>query len=64
MTVEEAIRILDPKTSAEAIAEINYYTGFNRDKSIEKVEEACVVACGVMREYLNNKNIKKDKVKG
>lgn len=59
MTVEEAIHILDPKTSAEAIAEINYYTGFNRDKSIEKVEEACVVACNIMREYLNGKNAHK-----
>mgnify|MGYP006896010602 CR=1 FL=1 len=59
MTVKEAIRILDPVTSAEAIAEIDYYTGFNRDKSIKKVEEACVIACDIMREYLSNKNAHK-----
>ena len=59
MTIEEAIRILDPKTSADAIAEIEYYSGFNRDKPIEKVNEACTVACNVMREYLSSKNAHK-----
>lgn len=34
MSIEEAIRILDTKTSADAIAEVEYYAGFNRDKSI------------------------------
>lgn len=52
MTIEEAIRILDPETSIDALTEINYYTGFNREKSIEIVDEACAVACDVMREYL------------
>lgn len=52
MSIEEAIRILDPKTSADAIAEIKYYAGFNKDKPIEKVNEACVVACDVMKRYL------------
>lgn len=37
MSIEEAIRILDPETSADAIAEIEYYAGFNKDKAIEKV---------------------------
>lgn len=49
MSIEEAIRILDPETSADAIAEIEYYAGFNKDESIEKVNEACEVACNVMR---------------
>lgn len=52
MSIEEAIRILDPETSADAIAEIKYYAGFNKDKPIEKVNEACVVACDVMKRYL------------
>lgn len=51
MSIEEAIRILDPETSADAIAEIEYYSGFNKDKTIEKVNEACEVACGVMRAF-------------
>ena len=59
MSIEEAIRILDPKKSVDAIAEIEYYAGFNRDKPIEKVNEACVVACNVMREYLSSKNTHK-----
>lgn len=54
MSIEEAIRILDPETSADAIAEIEYYAGFNRDKPIEKVNEACEVACDVMREHLRD----------
>ena len=45
ISVEEAIRILDPETSSDAIAEIEYYAGFNRDKPIKKVNEACEVAC-------------------
>lgn len=52
MSIEEAIRILDSETSADAIVEIKYYAGFNKDKPIEKVNEACVVACDVMKRYL------------
>lgn len=55
MSIEEAIRILDLETSADAITEIKYYAGFNKDKAIEKVEEACEVACRIMREYLKHK---------
>lgn len=54
MSIEEAIRILDPETSADAIAEIEYYAGFNKDKTIEKVNEACEVACKIMREHLED----------
>lgn len=41
MTTEEAIKILDPETSAQAIAEIERDAGFNREKVMEKVNEAC-----------------------
>lgn len=54
ISVEEAIRILDPETLADAIAEIEYYAGFNRDNPIEKVNEACEVACDIMREHLKD----------
>lgn len=57
MSIEEAIRILDPETSADAITEIEYYAGFNRDKPIEKVNEACAIACDVMRGYKNRNQI-------
>lgn len=52
MSIEEAIRILDPETSADVIAEIEYYADFKKDKSIEKVNEACEIACDVMKRYL------------
>lgn len=60
MTIEESIKILDPTTSAQTIAEIDYYSGFNRNKSIEKVNEACVVACSVMRMYQNSVSKKRN----
>ena len=55
MSIEEAIRILDPETSADAITEIKYYAGFNEEKTIEKVEDACVLACDIMREHLKER---------
>lgn len=45
MTIEEAKRILHPDTSREAIAEINEQNGYDHEKGIEKVKEACLVAC-------------------
>lgn len=57
MTVEEAIRILDPETSKDAINEIKYYAGFNKDRVIDKVDEACIIACNIMKEYLEDREI-------
>lgn len=57
MSIEEAIRILDPETSADAITEIKYYAGFNEEKAIEKVEEACELACDIMRKYIEDTKI-------
>lgn len=51
MTTEEAIRILDPKTSADAIAKIKYNAEFDKEKVIKKVDEACVTACNIMKKY-------------
>ena len=36
MSIEEAIRILDPETSADAIAEIEYYAGFKKSMKLVK----------------------------
>ena len=57
MSIEEAIRILDPETSEDAITEIKYYAGFKEEKTIEKVEEACILACDIMREHLEDTEI-------
>ena len=40
MDVKEAIRILSNKTSEEAVNELKYYSGFNRDAVIQKIQEA------------------------
>ena len=57
MSIEEAIRILDHETSADTITEIKYYAGFNEEKAIENVEEACELACDIMREHLEDTEI-------
>lgn len=45
MTYEEAIRLLHPDTSREAIAELKYYNGFNKDKTIDTINEAIILVC-------------------
>ena len=52
MSIEEAIHILDHEISAD-----KYYAGFNNDKTIEKVEEACEVACSIMRSFKKLKKL-------
>ena len=45
MTREEAIRILDPETTGEAMSEIEYYGGFSgRAAVVQAVLDACVLA--------------------
>ena len=51
MTVDEAIRILDPETTAEALAEIEYYNGFSgKTAAVQAVSDACVLAVAALRE--------------
>ena len=46
MTLGEAKRILHPDTTLLALAEIEYYAGFNgQEAKLKAVEEACIVAC-------------------
>lgn len=52
MKIERAIRILDPETSAVALGEIEYYGGLRgKEKMLAACEDACRVACEVMRKY-------------
>ena len=45
MTLEEACRLLDPNTTAEELAKIEYYNGFNGKKAcIEAIDEACTLS--------------------
>ena len=51
MTGEEAIRILDPVTTGEALAEIEYYNGFSgKTAAVQAVSDACVLAVAALRE--------------
>lgn len=45
MTAEEAIRILDPETSREALQQYEEY-----EDRLEVVDEACRVACSALRD--------------
>lgn len=58
MTIDQAIRILDPATSKAEIEKIraSIITDNNEDRyyaTIAKIDEACELACEVMREYKN-----------
>lgn len=51
MTREEAIRILAPETTGEAISEIEYYGGFNgKTAAVQAVSDACMLAVAALRE--------------
>ena len=52
MTINQAIRILDPQTTADELATIEYYGGLRgREKMVAACDEACRVAVGIMRKY-------------
>lgn len=57
MTREESIKILDPETTAEALAEIEYYSGFSGQMAkIQAVNAACEIAVADMREQAERSN--------
>lgn len=50
MTKMEAARILDPETRVEALAEIEYYHGFNGEAAkTDALIEACRIAASLLR---------------
>jgi hypothetical protein len=50
MKNEEAIRILDPATTREALVEIEYHAGFNGQRAVmEAVNEACVMGAEALK---------------
>ena len=59
MTINQVIRILDPATTGEELATIEYYGGLHgREKMVAACDEACRVAVGIMRKYQEaHKNI-------
>lgn len=55
MTVEEAIWILYPKTSAGVIYQMRE-DGLSDEEILDKVNEACILACEIMKKHLKEKN--------
>lgn len=52
MTVEKAIRLLDPNTSNDAITELEDLYGVDcMDRIIEQCREACILACKALSVY-------------
>ena len=56
MTNEEAMKILHPNTTLTALAEVEYYGGFNgQEAKIKAVEEACLLACEALEKQILKK---------
>ena len=56
MTREEAMKILHPNTTLTALAEVEYYGGFNgQEAKIKAVEEACLLACEALEKQIPKK---------
>lgn len=53
MDRELAIRILDRDSTREAIAELEYFAGFDSDKVVEAIEEARQMGADALREQMN-----------
>ena len=49
MTVEEAIRILDPHTSEAFIEKLRTERGMSQEEIVSEVEKACELACRALR---------------
>ncbi len=63
MDYEEAARILDPETTREALAEIEYYGGFRGEEAVlEAAREARRIAAEVLRETGKNVGSKDNSV--
>lgn len=58
ITPKEAIKILHPDTSRDALWKIEYYAGFNAEKArLKAVEDACVVACEALEKQIPKKPV-------
>ena len=56
MTKEEAMKILHPNATLTALAEVEYYGGFNgQEAKIKAVEEACLLACEALEKQIPKK---------
>ena len=56
MTAKEAIKILHKDTSMEAVDELIYHAGFNRDKAIEQIQEAMTMGVEALEKQIPKKS--------
>lgn len=64
MTVERAIKILHPATSATEIAKIECHAGFaGKSTVVKEVDKACVIACETMERYLGKRESYIDQIR-
>lgn len=60
MTREQAIRILDPETTGEALAEIEHYAGLSgKAAKLRATEDACIIACDTMRKVTEYEDLER-----
>lgn len=55
MDREQAIRILSKDTSLDAVAELKYYAGFDREKVIDLIEEAMDMGAEALKKQIPKK---------
>lgn len=57
LTKQEALMILDPDTSASALAEIEYYAGFNGREAVNQtIDDALNIACAAIKAQIESEN--------
>ena len=58
LTISDTIQILDPETTSDTIREIECYGGFaGKERAVEAVNQACKIACDIMRDYRKDKHM-------
>ena len=58
MTIKQAINILSSDTSFEAVKELQYYSGFEKDKVVEQIQEAMNMGAEALKKQENTKLLK------
>ena len=57
MEIEQAMKILHPDTTLQALAEVEYYAGFRQGATLEACDEACVAVCDEIERLRAENNI-------
>ena len=58
MTPEQAIKILSSETSLEAVEELKYYAGFDKDKVVEQIQEAMDMGADTLKKETPQKAVR------